>query len=98
MLLIFFFSSRRRHTSSLRDWSTDVCSSDLLEQQVWRIADEAAFDHCWAFDHLVTVGSGGQPNLLFEGWSLVCAMSVATTKSEERRVGKECRSRWTPSQ
>src|SRR5690349_24674346 len=25
----FFFSSRRRHTSSLRDWSSDVCSSDL---------------------------------------------------------------------
>src|SRR5699024_12111217 len=26
----FFFSSRRRHTSSKRDWSSDVCSSDLL--------------------------------------------------------------------
>src|SRR5690349_6145836 len=26
----FFFSGRRRHTSSLRDWSSDVCSSDLL--------------------------------------------------------------------
>src|SRR6266403_2090217 len=28
-LCFFFFSSRRRHTSSLRDWSSDVCSSDL---------------------------------------------------------------------
>src|SRR5690349_23623215 len=27
--LCFFFSSRRRHTRSLRDWSSDVCSSDL---------------------------------------------------------------------
>src|SRR6266496_2675779 len=27
--LLFFFSSRRRHTRSLRDWSSDVCSSDL---------------------------------------------------------------------
>src|SRR5690349_23271004 len=27
----FFFSSRRRHTISLRDWSSDVCSSDLAE-------------------------------------------------------------------
>src|SRR5204863_2656123 len=27
--LSFFFSSRRRHTRSLRDWSSDVCSSDL---------------------------------------------------------------------
>src|SRR5438874_4972937 len=27
--MCFFFSSRRRHTRSLRDWSSDVCSSDL---------------------------------------------------------------------
>src|SRR5699024_11806833 len=27
----FFFSSRRRHTRSKRDWSSDVCSSDLYE-------------------------------------------------------------------
>src|SRR6266536_6004027 len=26
---VFFFSSRRRHTRSTRDWSSDVCSSDL---------------------------------------------------------------------
>src|SRR5690349_24945911 len=31
---LFFFSSRRRHTSSLRDWSSDVCSSDLYERAV----------------------------------------------------------------
>src|SRR5215469_12633796 len=30
----FFFSSRRRHTRSLRDWSSDVCSSDLGEDGV----------------------------------------------------------------
>src|SRR5438105_12913230 len=29
-LLFFFFSSRRRHTRSTRDWSSDVCSSDLI--------------------------------------------------------------------
>src|SRR5699024_12118605 len=28
-LVVFFFSSRRRHTRSKRDWSSDVCSSDL---------------------------------------------------------------------
>src|SRR5439155_12530011 len=28
--VLFFFSSRRRHTSWPRDWSSDVCSSDLL--------------------------------------------------------------------
>src|SRR6185312_2841231 len=30
MPLFFFFSSRRRHTRSDRDWSSDVCSSDLV--------------------------------------------------------------------
>src|SRR5438874_12741191 len=30
----FFFSSRRRHTRSLRDWSSDVCSSDLVSGEI----------------------------------------------------------------
>src|SRR2546421_7704626 len=38
VLIIFFFSSRRRHTRSDRDWSSDVCSSDLLRKE------GAAFD------------------------------------------------------
>src|SRR2546429_6070508 len=31
--LVFFFSSRRRHTRCSRDWSSDVCSSDLMVQR-----------------------------------------------------------------
>src|SRR5690606_4182302 len=34
-LLLFFFSSRRRHTSFSRDWSSDVCSSDLKRLEYW---------------------------------------------------------------
>src|SRR5699024_7374072 len=34
----FFFSSRRRHTSSKRDWSSDVCSSDMVASAGWWIA------------------------------------------------------------
>src|SRR5687768_17878983 len=33
MVFFFFFSSRRRHTRCSRDWSSDVCSSDLGEQR-----------------------------------------------------------------
>src|SRR5206468_9164664 len=33
-VLFFFFSSRRRHTRSDRDWSSDVCSSDLTRARV----------------------------------------------------------------
>src|SRR5207249_11038160 len=35
----FFFSSRRRHTRSKRDWSSDVCSSDLTRPK-WRELDD----------------------------------------------------------
>src|SRR5699024_4074326 len=31
---LFFFSSRRRHTRSKRDWSSDVCSSDLVKEEI----------------------------------------------------------------
>src|SRR5690349_22341059 len=33
-MAFFFFSSRRRHTRSLRDWSSDVCSSDLPDRAI----------------------------------------------------------------
>src|SRR5437762_14259390 len=33
MHILFFFSSRRRHTRYIGDWSSDVCSSDLYEGQ-----------------------------------------------------------------
>src|SRR5438067_9585148 len=37
----FFFSSRRRHTRSKRDWSSDVCSSDLDFRKTYRTARTA---------------------------------------------------------
>src|SRR5207253_7382700 len=36
---LFFFSSRRRHTRWPRDWSSDVCSSDLVDLAVRRVRD-----------------------------------------------------------
>src|SRR5438874_8596713 len=39
----FFFSSRRRHTSSLRDWSSDVCSSDLMRSGWRRLASTGTY-------------------------------------------------------
>src|SRR5690554_4618623 len=35
IIFFFFFSSRRRHTRCGRDWSSDVCSSDLLTKNVF---------------------------------------------------------------
>src|SRR5262249_23330396 len=39
ILLIFFFSSRRRHTRLVSDWSSDVCSSDLPGDVYWAASD-----------------------------------------------------------
>src|SRR6266542_153013 len=71
----FFFSSRSRHTSCYRDWSSGVCSSDLRPNQGWPAATETARS------------SAAQ---------VLPALSSAASRSEERRVGKECRSRWSP--
>jgi F420-dependent oxidoreductase-like protein len=47
---------------------------------VWRVADEAGFDHVWVFDHLAAIGAGGPDRPVFEGWSLQAAMAVATQR------------------
>jgi F420-dependent oxidoreductase-like protein len=46
---------------------------------VWRIADEARFDHCWAMDHLATIGPIGDDRAIFDGWELLAAMAMATS-------------------
>ena len=49
-------------------------------RRVWQIADESGFDHCWAFDHLVTRGAGDADLAVFEGWTLLAGMAVATKR------------------
>src|SRR5439155_6208518 len=94
VLFVFFFSSRRRHTRWPRDWSSDVCSSDLgaAPASVQRVA---AARSSWTSWPATTVATGqprsAQPwNGEFRDLDRNCATS---TRSEERRVGKECRSR-----
>jgi probable F420-dependent oxidoreductase len=49
-------------------------------REIWRIADEAGFDHCWAMDHLATIGGIGEDRPIFDGWELLAAMAVATRR------------------
>jgi probable F420-dependent oxidoreductase len=46
---------------------------------IWKIADEARFDHCWAMDHLATIGGAGDDKPIFDGWELLAAMAIATS-------------------
>src|SRR5260370_20391996 len=96
----FFFSSRRRHTRCKCDWSSDVCSSDLEEEGL-----------CWVEDlnssrgtqvNGIEIKGRGKRQLqdsdviLAGQTTLRIELVEAQGRSEERRVGKECRSRWSP--
>src|SRR5690606_39382718 len=85
-LIVFFFSSRRRHTRFSRDWSSDVCSSDLQAQvQLHHLgidAQEAAdFQRLAAPILYADARFRARPSVILRG---------AGPRSEERRVGKEC--------
>src|SRR5256885_10403198 len=104
--LIFVVSSRRRHTRLQGDWRSDVCSSDLrgwTPETLWRAYEtlekdrvRGASDRRLLTDVVrlvrfalrqedVLVPNAERVNEQFAQW-----------RSEERRVGKECRSRWSP--
>src|SRR5207237_6599997 len=88
----FFFSSRRRHTRFKCDWSSDVCSSDLLFiQPVAHILAIAVHGQRFPAPGI----QNNEGNQLFRElkWTVVVrTVGCEYGRSEERRVGKECRS------
>src|SRR3712207_7116855 len=96
-VLFFFFSSRRRHTRYWRDWSSDVCSSDL------QLARAAVRRDVGERSRPGGVEGGGradqvQPDRAGQVQRLALGRGGVRERgrSEERRVGKEGRSRWSP--
>src|SRR5260370_26726287 len=82
----FFFSSRRRHTRFKCDWSSDVCSSDLVESPLpgrHQLRNTA-------------LAIAAAVELKQFGFAITPQQIATGIRSEERRVGKECRSRWSP--
>src|SRR3989449_11008891 len=97
----FFFSSRRRHTRCSRDWSSDVCSSDLCRKGVMKLLSVQAADGSWDgenVDHTMDCTRSIMLVCSVLGMRAQCdrAIERGLERSEERRVGKECRSRWSP--
>src|SRR5690242_20963601 len=91
--VVFFFSSRRRHTRLTCDWSSDVCSSDLSLAEA---AEPSLAAHSRGADH--DSGSqqlGGAACIQGYGYSRLLIRrtqrGTPRARSEERRVGKECR-------
>src|SRR5689334_24393111 len=103
----FFFSSRRRHTRWNCDWSSDVCSSDL--RKAARRGEDSNFFAQTCFDlwldllheYLQAVVNRAMQRVFKEDAIdhavvvIVAVVNRAHHRSEERRVGKECRSRWS---
>src|SRR5438045_9489439 len=91
--MCFFFSSRRRHTICLSDWSSDVCSSDLKSDrshnhgQKEQVGSRGVFGPEEQSKNLRSC-EGSQDDAPGSD-----SERQAKERSEERRVGKECRSR-----
>src|SRR3546814_3914317 len=94
MIYFFFFKQKTAYEMRISDWSSDVCSSDLLElrranptlgpRQLFARGMNVGRDHIAATTNTLVLAYAG----------------ASLPRSEERRVGKECvstcRSRWSP--
>src|SRR3546814_8986997 len=92
--IVFFFKQRTAYEMRISDWSSDVCSSDLVGvgRQAVLGGDR---QHAHSF-RLMEEGGG----IVEPGHHLAAEHRGDRGRSEERRVGKECvstcRSRWSP--
>src|SRR3546814_7811206 len=98
LFICFFFKQKTAYEMRISDWSSDVCSSDLIAQG----ADQGGVQALQLGDPLqmppaMQVLVGQQR---YEIAILAKIIEGGLNRSEERRVGKECvskcRSRWSP--
>src|SRR5256885_13269780 len=95
VVAFFFFSSRRRHTRLQGDWSSDVCSSDLVFEEAAMVVPFLLFVLRVKLQRIAAKLGILRQQGKVETLKWRCAFS-RQFRSEERRVGKECRSRWSP--
>src|SRR5262249_60458000 len=93
-VLFFFFSSRRRHTRLVSDWSSDVCSSDLLADKAGDIIKRIKALFFYALDDVASfIGKRFEEVNDRLAADRLQFLHQLRARSEERRVGKERRSR-----
>src|SRR3546814_8827795 len=98
MWMVFFFKQKTVYEMRISDWSSDVCSSDLLRclgrpaGSAWEAATLVVSDHPGAEQEIRRPRESGYRKPVLG--------ATRGHRSEERRVGKEgvstCRSRWSP--
>src|SRR3546814_1448343 len=97
-LLFFFFKQKTAYEMRISDWSSDVCSSDLI------VPESPPPDRLYTLKRPLVVGlTTGLDRLVQVRRNRLLSLNQApgtAYRSEERRVGKECvstcRSRWSP--
>src|SRR5207253_8394974 len=96
VLILFLFSSRRRHTRWPRDWSSDVCSSDLfLTSDIPKIGFSLKYEHRFIKKKLGIDVNNWVHDGMIAAHILDNRRGVSgLERSEERRVGKEWKSGW----
>src|SRR3546814_1837528 len=102
----FFFKQKTAYEMRISDWSSDVCSSDLRDQQAVVHDGSQPARHFWCAVQIVQhYGSDqfqvvGAAHIVHLSRTLFFIIIHQEVRSEERRVGKECvstcRSRWSP--
>src|SRR5690606_39948988 len=94
----FFLSSRRRHTMFSRDWSSDVCSSDLSNSVIRTAWLHAGLPPA-AGGLTIDCQCGSAQQAVHVVAALIAPdvieVGMACGRSEERRVGQETRLPWT---
>src|SRR3546814_6272652 len=97
-LFLFFFKQKTAYEMRISDWSSDVCSSDLVTGSGSRLLQSSK-----VYDILSIQEDGGNPfgkGEVSNPRKVLFATTAGVFRSEERRVGKECvstcRSRWSP--
>src|SRR5690606_40169902 len=94
LVIIYFFSSRRRHTRFSRDWSSDVCSSDLWAGHLGlKLAYKLLPIIKKSKTTIIFINTRGQSEMWYQH-----LLNLEPERSEERRVGKECRTGQSPNE
>src|SRR3712207_8422811 len=97
LIWFFFFSSRRRHTRYWRNWSSDVCSSDLWSRWATRcLLGISGTSSCQPYCGTRRLHPEQFTTPTRDAIRSQIPKNKKLPRSEERRVGKECRSRWSP--
>src|SRR3546814_3491909 len=95
----FFFKQKTAYEMRISDWSSDVCSSDLVARAAGFGGNVRMLTNSWQ-DEAPTWSPNGRVIQFFR--TTRGREGKSSLRSEERRVGKECvstcRSRWSPYQ